>query len=74
MGYYVINFVSEAHTLQDDTTFDGNISPAGEIFVKAQYLRCLQEKTNWYWDQKISKKPSFSQHEILYIHVLMLWQ
>ena len=42
MGYYVINFVSEAYTLKYDTTCDGKISSAGELDVKAQYLRCMQ--------------------------------
>ena len=36
MGYYVINFVSEAYTLKKDTTCDGKISIAGEIFVKTK--------------------------------------
>ena len=52
MGYYVINFVSEAYTLQEDTTCDGHIISAGELVVKSQYLRCKQEETNWYWEQK----------------------
>ena len=29
MGYYVINFVSEAYTLQEDTTRDGKTSLSG---------------------------------------------
>ena len=52
MGYYVINFVSEAYTLQEYTTHGGKIFSSGEIVVKAQYLRCMQENTNWYWEQK----------------------
>ena len=47
--YYVIKFVSEAYTLQYDTTFDRQIISAGEIVVKAKYLRCMQENTNWHW-------------------------
>ena len=42
MGYYVINFVSEAYTLKYDTTCDGKISSAGELIVKTQHLRCMQ--------------------------------
>ena len=33
--YYVIKFFSEAYTLQDDTTCDGQISSDGELIVKA---------------------------------------
>ena len=56
MGYYVINFVSEAYKLQDEITCDGQIFPAGELLVKAQYLSCMQENTNWYWDKKNHKQ------------------
>ena len=52
MGYYVIKFVSESYTLQEETTYDIQIIPAGELVVKAQYLSCIQEKINWYWDHK----------------------
>ena len=49
MGYYVINFVLEAYTLQDDTTCDGKKISAGELFVKAHYLSCIKQNTNFYW-------------------------
>ena len=39
MGYYVIKFVSEAYTLQEDTTYNRQIFSAGQLLVKAQYLR-----------------------------------
>ena len=45
MGYYVINFVSEAYTFQEYTTCDGQIISPGQIIVKAQYLSCMKEKT-----------------------------
>ena len=35
MGYYVLNFWSEAYTPQEDTTCDGKISTSIEIIVKA---------------------------------------
>ena len=38
MGYQVIKFVSEAYTLQDETTCDGQIIPYGGIVVKAHYI------------------------------------
>ena len=31
MGYYVIKFLPEAYTLQDDTKYDGKISIGGEL-------------------------------------------
>ena len=42
MVYYVIKFVSEAYTLQYDTTWDVKISSSNELVVKAQYLRFMQ--------------------------------
>ena len=48
MGYYVINFASEAYTLHEDTTRDKQSSTAGELIVKAQYLNCMQENTKRY--------------------------
>ena len=52
MRYYVIKFVLEAYTLQDNTTCDIKIISFGQLVVKAQYLRYTKEKINWYWKQK----------------------
>ena len=52
MGYYVIKFVTEAYTLQYDTTCDVQIISAGEIFFKSHYLKFIQENSNWYWEHK----------------------
>ena len=35
MGYYLIKFVSESYTLQDDTTWDGQLISAFVLAVKA---------------------------------------
>ena len=35
MGYYVINFIPEAYTMQYDTICDGQIISSDELFVKA---------------------------------------
>ena len=43
MGYYVINFVSYAYTLREDTTCDRQIISSGELVVKAHYLGYMQE-------------------------------
>ena len=50
--YYVIKFVSEAYTLQVETTWNIQIILSGELVFKAQYLIFIQEKINWYWDHK----------------------
>ena len=51
-GSYVINLISEAYTLQNNTTIDGDIISAGELVVKAQYLCSMQDDTNRYWKQQ----------------------
>ena len=35
-------FTSEAYTLQNNTTIDGKIITADELFVKAQYIYSMQ--------------------------------
>ena len=50
-GFYFIMFISEAYTLQDNTTIDGKIITAGELVVKAQYICSMKVDTNWYWNQ-----------------------
>ena len=37
-GLYVIQFISEAYTLQNNTTSDGQVISSGILVVKAQYL------------------------------------
>ena len=49
---YVIQFILEAYTLQNNKTIDGQVIYPGELFVKAQYLCSIQENTNWYWKQQ----------------------
>ena len=50
-AYYVINFISESYTLQNNTTIDGRNITAGELFVKAKYLCYMQDSTKCYWGQ-----------------------
>ena len=54
-GFYVIMFTSEAYTLQENTTIDGQIITAGELVVKAQYICSIQIETNWYWNKQSKK-------------------
>ena len=45
-GLYVIQFLSEAYTLQHIITIDGQVIYTGKLVVKAQYLCSIQENTN----------------------------
>ena len=47
--YYVVNYVSEAYTLQENTPYYGKTNTTGKLVVKAQYLSCMRAKTKWYW-------------------------
>ena len=51
-GLYVIMFASDAYTLQENTTIDGQIIISGELVVNAKYLCSMQAETNWYWNQQ----------------------
>ena len=51
-GLYVIQFLSDGYTLQNNTTIDGQVISSGKLVVKAQYLCSVQENTNWYWKQQ----------------------
>ena len=52
-GLYVIQFISEAYTLQNNTTIYGQVISAGELAAKSQYICSMQENTNCYWKQKL---------------------
>ena len=41
-GFYVIQFISEAYMIQNNTTIDGQVISSGELVVKAQYLSSMQ--------------------------------
>ena len=41
-GFYVIQFISEAHMLQSNTTIYEKLISAGELFAKEQYLCSMQ--------------------------------
>ena len=51
-GWYVIKFLLEAYTLQNNTTIDGQVISDRELVVKAQYLLSIQQNTNWYWKEQ----------------------
>ena len=41
-SFYVIQFISEEYTLQNNTPIDGQVISAGKLAVKAQYLWSIQ--------------------------------
>ena len=38
--------------IQKIITIYGQVISAGELVVKAQYIRSMQENANWYWEQQ----------------------
>ena len=56
MGYYMIKLITEPYTLQEETTCDGKISTAGELFVKLQYMNYMQDNKKWYWEKPPQQK------------------
>ena len=54
--FYVIQLISEAYTLQNNTKIDGHIISADELVVKVQYIFSMKENTNWYWKQQSLKQ------------------
>ena len=66
-GLYVIQFISDAYTLQSNTTIDGQFISAGELFVKAQHICSMQENTNWHRkQQKLQQTIIFLTRTILH--------
>ena len=50
-GFYVIRFISEAYTLQNNAIIYVQVISSVELVVKAKYIRSIQEKTHLYWKQ-----------------------
>ena len=45
---YVIQFISEAYTIQNNATIDGQFISAGELVFKSQSFSSMQENTDFY--------------------------
>ena len=43
MGYYVIKYLSEPYTTQEELTTGGTVSKAGEPVVKSEYLSLMKK-------------------------------
>ena len=56
-SFYVIQLLSDAYILQNNTTIDGQVISDGELVVKAQYICSMQENTNWYWKNNQFNRP-----------------
>ena len=68
--FYVIQFISEAYTLQNNTQIDGQVISSGELVFKTQYLCSVQENTNWYWKQQpMQQTIIFPTHKIPHIRL-----
>ena len=48
MGYYVVRFLSEPYTLQDEKKVDKKVMKSGELIKKAEYISIRKASTNWY--------------------------
>ena len=42
--HYVLNYIFDAITLQEDTTTDNEVSPAGELAVRSLHLSHMKKK------------------------------
>ena len=42
-GFYIIQFLSEAYTLQNNTTIDGQVISAGELVVRHNFFAPRKE-------------------------------
>ena len=51
-GLYVIQFISDAYTLQSNTTIYGQVISDGELVFKTQYIFSMHENTNYYRKQQ----------------------
>ena len=72
--FYVIIFTSEAYTLQNKKTIDGQLITAGALVVKAQYICSVQLDTNWYWNQQPKQHVITVPARTILIHNLELMQ
>ena len=47
-NYYIIKFLSDPYTLQNEITVDGQILKDGELVADACYLTQIRQGSNWY--------------------------
>ena len=56
LEYYVSNYIYVPFTIQYEITTNLQVSKAGELVVKSEYLSIMKAKTNWYWKQNSNKE------------------
>ena len=71
MVYYVIKFITESYTIQEETMYNGQISNYDELVVKNQYMNCMQYKMKFFWEHKPQQNNTIFPHAQLYIHAWM---
>ena len=60
--FYVILFISEAYTLQNNTKIDGQAISYGELVVKTQYLFSMQKTLIFIGNNIHCNRLSYFQH------------
>ena len=72
MEYYVIKFMSEAYTLHKETDWNLKMNSSGELVVKYQYMKCMQDNTDWYWGQSQQQDNIISTRTVLHpcLHIM----
>ena len=49
--YYVVKFLSEPYTLQENQTTDEKISKSGELVFKSEYLSIMKSEKKLHWQK-----------------------
>ena len=57
---------SQVYTLQNNTKIDGQIIPAGELFVKAQYLFPLKKTLIGIWRKPLKQNIIVTTQKIIH--------
>ena len=78
-GFYVIQFISEAYTLQNNTQIDWQVISDGELVAKTKYPCSMQENYNWYWKQQSLQQTIIVPtctilHPSLYVVIIRYFQ
>ena len=66
MGYYVVKFLSEPYTLKDNKTVEKQVTKAGELILKEEYISTMKSNTNWYWKQLVTKEGIIIETRTIY--------
>ena len=67
----MIKFLSEAYTIQEDTTLERNIITAGELFLEEKYMEKLKSTQSVTWNNHNNRTIALFQYAKFYIHIWM---